>query len=550
MRAVSRKFPLKLLCLMVAGAWVQSAFARPAGPVIHAGSARYDAATLTLTATSARTQIGWKSFGVGAGEMVNFVLPDARSTVLNQVFDPQSLTTLGGISSNGSVLFMSNGAVYGPGATLDVAGLISTSLRLPKPALTPQRAGELAPPRSLATLAEGRIYVLGEDELAVTSSDGEVLLAPGRSVELVGAATPNLRVALTAPQAEAINLNRLIGNRRETGIFAALFRVPASARKAVQGEAEFVMTASSSPQMSEQERFYRYLAMYARMRTEMAPPEEGMVKVARAPGARTLLPAIKSRPSLLPNEIEIGAPKPQELEPRSASLRPQTEPAPTLAYAPADPPADAVATRIEPPVMIAAMGKAQLDAMPLSLAAAEPPAESVVQRTELLYMVAAVSKAHAEEIALSFASAEPPAAMIAARIEPPLMIAAVGNAMVEEARLSYPSVEPPASAGAKPAAQLVMVAAASTGRPQDLPLLDLKPADAQAQSEQTLLAPAPARHLTRQALSRTAPEVVVVAMTQQVEGAAPEAAHKVKEIRIERRIPRYFTDYRGAMFFM
>jgi hypothetical protein len=43
--------------------------------------------------------------------------------------------------------------------------------------------------------------------------------------------------------------------------------------------------------------------------------------------------------------------------------------------------------------------------------------------------------------------------------------------------------------------------------------------------------------------------VVVVALAQH--GAAPAAAQaKAKEVLIERHAPRYFTDYRGAMFFM
>src|SRR3990172_5496156 len=108
MTVVSGKFSRKLLCLAVACACAGRAVAGPAGPVVSAGSASYDPATLTVTSTSARTQLGWRSFNVAASEVVNFVQPGAHSSVLNHVFDPQSLNILGGVSSNGSVYFMTN----------------------------------------------------------------------------------------------------------------------------------------------------------------------------------------------------------------------------------------------------------------------------------------------------------------------------------------------------------------------------------------------------------------------------------------------------------
>jgi len=45
--------------------------------------------------------------------------------------------------------------------------------------------------------------------------------------------------------------------------------------------------------------------------------------------------------------------------------------------------------------------------------------------------------------------------------------------------------------------------------------------------------------------------VTVVALSQHHSAVAvPAEDSQPKEIRIERRAPRYFTDYRGAMFFM
>jgi glutaredoxin-like protein len=310
MISTTGEFSRKLLCLAVASACAGAAFAAPAGPVLSAGGASYAPATLTVTSTTARTQIGWQSFNVAANEVVRFVQPNAQSAVLNRVFDPYSLNILGGLSSNGSVLFMSNGMVSGAGVKLDLAGLIDTSLRLPRMALASGGFARAAQPRPLTTLADGRIFVIGQDEQAVTAANGDVLLNPGKTVELANAAMPNLRVELTAPRAEAINLTRLVGSKGDTGIFAGLFRVPAAARQAADRDADLVLTAAAeepAPASPDRERFFRYALLYARMHA--LQDEGGMMKVAASSTSRTVLPATKSRPSLLPQAIEIGAPE-------------------------------------------------------------------------------------------------------------------------------------------------------------------------------------------------------------------------------------------------
>jgi len=505
MTNVSSKFSRKLLCLAVAGACVRSAVAGPAAPVVNAGHASYDPATLTVTSTTAHTQINWRSFNVAAGEVVNFVQPNAQSSVLNQVFNPQALNILGSLKSNASVLFMSNGSVSGPGVKLDLAGMVSTSLRLPDMAPALSGVETLARARPLATLAGGRIYVISQDEQAVTVVEGEVVLHPGKRVELTGAATPRLRVELFAPEAESINLSRLVAGKGETGMFAGLFKVPAAARQAVQRDAGAVLTASADIQGRVLERFYRYDLMYARLRDETRQPAGGVLQVAAAPTSKAMLPAIRSRLSVLPRDIEIGAPRSQELALRPASLplsaeaepasslpqrqaasvaeqsEAQTDDAPVLAYVAAEPPADAVATPASQPVMVAVASAAQPDSAPLlAYVAVEPPAESVATRNPPLAAVAAQSLAQSDSApALVFAAVEPPAEFAPAR-----------------------------------------------------------PAQKEAESAPGRLAPS------------SSPTVVVVALAQHTLAAAPREEAAVKEVRIERRAPRYFTDYRGAMFFM
>jgi filamentous hemagglutinin family protein len=459
---------------MAACACAGTACAGPAGPVVSAGRASYDPATLTVTSTTARTQISWQSYNVAANEVVKFVQPNAQSSVLNQVFNPQSLNILGGVSSNGSVLFMSNGMVSGPGVNLDLAGMIDASLRLPRMALAASGVARMAQPRSMASLADGRIYVISQDEQAVTAANGDVVLNPGKTVELANASMPNLRVELTAPHAEAINLSRLVESKGDVGIFAGLFRVPAAARQAADRDADAVLTASAqerTPTTPDMERFYRYALLYARMRSEAPQDEGGMMKVATSSTSQTVLPAAMPRPSLLPQAVEIGAPV---ARPREAAVALPAIPSPAAP--------EPVAT-LEPQLIPAAGEN-----------------ESERNRGTLLALAPA-----------------PPVVEVAATLEPQLILMRVPR-------------EPEAI---RTLADSQLAAVQSPEQPK-LAQASGSDGDAgQGRKERN-----------------AAPAVIVVALAQQAATPAPQEVSKVKEVRIERRAPRYFTDYRGAMFFM
>ncbi len=509
---------------------------------MSAGRASYDPATLTVTSTTARTQISWQSFNVAANEVIKFVQPSAQSSVLNQVFKPQSLNILGGLNSNGSVLFMHNGIVTGAGVNLDLAGMLSTSLRLPPMTLALSAVSPPARTRPLTTLAEDSLFVISQDEQALTTANGDVVLNPGKTVELAHAAMPNLRVELTAPATEAINLSRLVGGKRETGIFAGLFRVPAAARQATQRDADAVLTASArqpAPAAPEIERFYRYALLYAQMRREAPQHEGGMMQVAAAPTGQTMLPAARSRPSLLPRDIEIGAP---QARPREAVL--------------ASPPVSAAAERTMvtlelQPIPIAAENGS--DRATLLALVSVPPAPEVVATLEPQPIPVAIeNEAERNSATLLAFAAVLPAAEVVATLEPQPIPAALVNEP-ERGDTLLLALAPAASTAEVVATlepQPILLRQAQ--EPEYLRTLASQLAAVQppAQALQVQIAhadvdPAHGRHETQ-----AAPTVIVVAMAQHGAAPAPQEDSKVKEVRIERRAPRYFTDYRGAMFFM
>jgi filamentous hemagglutinin family protein len=538
MIGISGKFSRKLLCAAVASACVGTALAGPVGPVVSAGSATYAAATLTVTSTTVRTQIIWQSFNVAANEVVNFVQPNAQSSVLNQVFNPQSLNILGRLSSNGSVLFMTNGIVSGSGMNLDVAGVINTSLRLPRMALAVSSVVPVA--QLLTTLDQGRIYVISQDEQAVTTANGDLVLNPDKTIELANASLPSLRVELTAPHSEAINLSRLVGSKGDTGIFAGLFRVPAAARQAAERDVDAVLTASAeehTPTTPDIERFYRYALLYARIHSEALQDESGTMKVAASSTSRMMLPAVKSRPSLLPQAIEIGTPavRPREVAVTLASL-----PVPAA-------PEQPVATLEPQPIPVAL--ESESDRAMLLVLAPAPPAIDVVATLEPQPIPVALESESDRAMLLALASA-PPAIDVVATLEPQPIPVALENESDRAMLLALAPAPPAVEVVATLEPQPILIR--QPLEPEDIRTLAIQLASAQPPAQPK---PAPVAGLEndpgqRRHEPRFAPTVIVVALAQHGATPAPQEDSQVKEVRIERRAPRYFTDYRGAMFFM
>ncbi len=601
------KFSRKLLCLAVASTCGGTAVAAPAGPVVSVGSATYAPATLTVTSTSVRTQMSWQSFNVAANEVLRFLQPSAQSSVLNHVFDSQSLNILGGLSSNGSVLFMINGIVSGPRINLDLAGAIDSSLRLPRMAFAARSDARVAQPRPLAILADGRIHVIGQDERAVTTAGGDVVLNPGKSIELANAAMPNLRVALTAPHAESINLSRLVGSKGDTGIFAGLFRAPGAARQAAERDDDAVLTASAQERMPttpDIDRFYRYALLYARLQSEARHDVGGMMKVAAAPASRMILPAARSRLSLLPQDIEIGAParrlpeaavalsslpvaaapeRVATLEPQPIAAAGENEPernrVTLLALAPVMPAFELVATLELQPIAAAGENEPERNRVTLLALAPVMPAFELVATLEP-QPIAAAGENEPERNRVTLLALAPvvPAMELVATLEPQ-PIAAAGENETERNRVTLLALAPVAEVLATLEPQPIAAAGENETERNRVTLLafapvvpaielvaTLEPQPIAAAGENepernrvTLLALAPVQpepsqtaglESYRERVRKSAPAVIVVAMAQHSATPASREESSVKEVRIERRAPRYFTDYRGALFFM
>lgn len=82
-----------------------SAYSLPTGGVVAAGGASITsgASTTTITQSTANAVINWQSFGIAAGQTVQFVQPGSSSVALNRVLGADPSSIMGSLSANGRV---------------------------------------------------------------------------------------------------------------------------------------------------------------------------------------------------------------------------------------------------------------------------------------------------------------------------------------------------------------------------------------------------------------------------------------------------------------
>ncbi|QVL57623.1 MAG: filamentous hemagglutinin N-terminal domain-containing protein [Simkaniaceae bacterium] len=103
----------------------------PSSPDVVHGQAQFlkDKNQLIIQTQSDKTIINWDAFSIDSGEVAHFLQPHETSATLNRVLSQSPSTILGSLTSNG-VLFLinPNGILVGPGGSIDVNGLIASTL--------------------------------------------------------------------------------------------------------------------------------------------------------------------------------------------------------------------------------------------------------------------------------------------------------------------------------------------------------------------------------------------------------------------------------------
>lgn len=226
---------LKLLALGLAAIFAGPSLGLPASPTVTNGGATFDQSGSTLTVTNTPNAIiNWGSFSIGQNEITKFVQQSASSAVLNRVVGQDPSQILGALQSNGRVFLINpNGIVFGQGSTIDTAGLVASTLNLSDADFLAGKQryvgngseGQVDNQGTITTAAGGFVYLIApnvENSGIIRSPNGEVLLAAGHSVEVADGLNPALRVLLTAPAGQVVNIGQIFAESGQIGLYAGV----------------------------------------------------------------------------------------------------------------------------------------------------------------------------------------------------------------------------------------------------------------------------------------------------------------------------------------
>jgi filamentous hemagglutinin family protein len=265
-----KTFRRKAGALLLAACWLAgpSAQAAPTLPQVVAGQASFNQQGNVFSITNTPGAIiNWQSFNIGAGEIARFIQQSSDSAVLNRIVGQDPSKILGALQSNGKVFLINpNGILFGQGARVDVNGLVASTLNISDADFLAGKknfqaganaaAGALRNEGAITTPAGGKVFLIApnvENSGVITAPNGEIVLAAGRSVQLLDSADPNVQVLLSAPGDQALNLGRLVAQGGRIGIYGALVnqRGLVNADSAVVGESgKIILKASGATLLS------------------------------------------------------------------------------------------------------------------------------------------------------------------------------------------------------------------------------------------------------------------------------------------------------------
>ena len=206
--------------------WTSPAAAGPALPMpcapgtcpsgvtgfVSAGSAKAPSQTgntLTVTQQSTDVTLNWASFNIGASGKVVFQQPSANSIALNRIYDASPSSLFGTLSANGQIYLINpNGLLFGATATINVGGLLASTLNLSDTnfaagILSPGLVGKpaLESPLDPATGLAAAQPITVQSGASLVAADGGRLLLAAPVISNAGVlAAPDGQVILAAGQ--------------------------------------------------------------------------------------------------------------------------------------------------------------------------------------------------------------------------------------------------------------------------------------------------------------------------------------------------------------
>jgi filamentous hemagglutinin family protein len=156
-------------------------YALPTGGVVAGGAASITqpkANTMQITQATDKAIINWQGYSINVNELVKYLQPSAGSIALNRVLGGDPSTILGQLAANGRVFLINpNGILFGPTATVNVAGLLATTFDIKDSDFMSGKYAFNQDPGRLSSV------VVNKGEIKVADNGFVFLVAPGVSNE-------------------------------------------------------------------------------------------------------------------------------------------------------------------------------------------------------------------------------------------------------------------------------------------------------------------------------------------------------------------------------
>jgi trimeric autotransporter adhesin len=129
------KIAARFFLLMAAGGLLfpMQALSLPNDPTVVAGQSEItqSGTQMTVTQTTDRSIINWGGYSIDTNELVQYLQPGVNSVSLNRITGGNPSEILGQLLANGQIFLINpSGIVFGKDATINVAGLLATTLNI------------------------------------------------------------------------------------------------------------------------------------------------------------------------------------------------------------------------------------------------------------------------------------------------------------------------------------------------------------------------------------------------------------------------------------
>jgi filamentous hemagglutinin family protein len=241
MHDATRNFRRNALSVAILSALAGMVQALPQGGTVAAGSGSLNAngSSLTVNQGTQKLIIDWQSFGIGVGESVQFVQPNASAVALNRVLGNNASEIFGSLRANGQVFLTNpNGILFGSTAQVDVGGLVASTLAISNDdflngsyTFNGADGGRITNHGTLQASLGGVIALLAPEvrnEGVILAKAGAIGLAAGTRITL------DLSTGLSI-EVEQGALNAVIENRHAIRAEGGLILLSASAQQTLLG---------------------------------------------------------------------------------------------------------------------------------------------------------------------------------------------------------------------------------------------------------------------------------------------------------------------------